>query len=267
MSSNTIVVKVGTNVVTRKNALQGPDGLDLNVMGDLVRQIAAVVGETRQRVILVSSGAVAAGKGRMTLDAGVDKLVAKQTYASVGQPRLIAAYDSLFAQTQPLLVPGQMLLTRNNFGNEVERERILRVLAAFPDNVVPILNENDTIATDELTFGDNDQLAADMAMLVKADLLVLLTDVEGVFDRDPSQHQDAQLIHTLNANQITEEFIAACGSTKNGNGTGGMSSKLKAAGKAAQSGVRAFIANGKNGPSFLQIVRGQQVGTEILRAA
>lgn len=263
---NNIVVKVGTSVVTRKSTLEGePDVLDLNVMGDLVRQICRVVAEKQRRVILVSSGAVAAGKGRISLPAGTDRIVAKQSYAFVGQQRLTAAYDALFSEAQPALIPGQGLLTNNNFNNQIERQRMIGVLDTLPINVVPILNENDFIATEELTFGDNDQLAANMAQFVRAEMLILLTDVDGVFDKNPSENADAQLIKTISADRITSQFIQSCGLGKSENGTGGMASKLQAAQKAAKNGVPTFIANGKTGRNLLRVTNGEEVGTKIIQ--
>ena len=260
-----IVVKVGTNVVTRKNVREGePDVLDLNVMGDLAGQIAQVIDETRRRVILVSSGAVSAGKSRMRLGNDVDRITAKQAYAHVGQPLLMSAYDSIFSSLNPRLIPGQGLLTSNNFDNPTESGRMLKVMESLPVNVVPVINENDFISTEELTFGDNDQLACHMARLVRAETIILLTDVDGVFDKDPSQFSDATLLHQIDKADIDSDFLKSCGAGKSANGTGGMKSKLMVAQRAAENGIQAFIANGKRGNNLLNIVLRGEGGTKII---
>jgi glutamate 5-kinase len=259
-----IVVKVGTNVVTRKNEVSGSsDILDLNVMTDLANQITRVVADTRRRVILVSSGAVAAGKSRMKLGNEVERITAKQAYAHVGQPLLMSAYDSIFSSLDPRLIPGQGLFTSRNFDNLNERENMVKVFNALPLNVVPVINENDVIANEELTFGDNDQLACRMAQLVRAELLILLTDVDGVFDKNPSEFDDAKLLQQIRTADIEGGFLESCGVGKSTNGTGGMKSKLMAAQRAAEDGITAFIANGKSGNNLLNIALRGEGGTRI----
>jgi glutamate 5-kinase len=263
-NSETLVAKVGTNVVTRKNAItDGPDVLDLNVMADLANQIAEIIKETHKRVILVTSGAVAAGKSCVRLNGDAYDITRKQAYAMVGQPLLMSAYNGVFSSHK--LIPGQGLLTSNNFNNETESVRMLNVLKALPENVVPVINENDFISTEELSFGDNDQLASEMAQLVRAETLILLTDVDGVYDKNPSIFQDAKLLDQIKAGQIDASFLQACGgSGKSKNGTGGMASKLTAAKKAAESGIPAFIANGKCGNNLLNIALHSRGGTKVI---
>lgn len=259
-----IVVKVGSNVVTRKLETSGRPSLDVNLLRDLAREISRIMETTNRRVILVSSGAVAAGREVMQLDPSVEGTTpGKQALASVGQPRLMAEYERAFSLATPHRTTSQMLLTRHDFDREEGRRNMLDMLKSLPRSIVTIVNENDTVATDELNLGDNDQLAARMALLVRAELLILLTDTDGVFNKDPKQHTDARLIHELPLDQLTEELIASCGVGKSSNGTGGMASKLRAAAMAANGHIQTFIANGKREGVLAAILNEQPVGTEI----
>jgi len=259
-----IVIKVGTNVVTREPAEAGGSrSLNLNVLQDLIRDIGKIRKETHDRVILVSSGAVASGEERIKMNSG-NKIVDKQGYAVVGQPRLTATYDMLFERVAPELVPAQGLLTSNNFKNEVERERMLRVLKELPENVVPIINENDFIATQELTFGDNDQLAALVAEHTHSRLLVLLTDVDCVYDKPPV-YEDARMIKIIPEMVLTDEWInKTCGDVKGEKSAGGMASKLLAARIVAAHGIPTVIAKGTERGNLYRIaVQRDQIGTTV----
>ncbi len=264
---NTIVVKVGTSIVTRENnedAL-GLPSLDLNLFQDLANGISAVMEATGRRVILVSSGAVAAGRQILRRTrADSQGTAAKQSLASMGQPELMTEYRNAFGRAIPSRLVSQMLLTADNFTRDDERNNMLAMLDELSDRAVPVVNENDTVATKELTLGDNDQLAAKIARLVRANLLVLFTDTEGVFNENPKDNPDARLIHELPVEMITEDFIRACGAGKSTNGTGGMASKLDAARIAALAGIPTTIAYGKRPSNLSAIVRGEKVGTRIL---
>ena len=158
---------------------------------------------------------------------------------------------------------GQMLLTAHDFERENAKNNILSTLGVLPRDIVTIINENDTVATDELNLGDNDQLAARIATLVKAEILILLTDIDGVFNKDPRKHEDATIKRVLSFDELTEEFIESCGGGTSTNGTGGMASKLRAARIASADNIQTFIANGKRPGVLSAIVREEQVGTEI----
>lgn len=270
---NIVVVKVGTNVVTQKG-----NRFDLNVMADVAENISAEM-QNGSRIVLVSSGAVAAGRkvadrhSEIRLPDGVDpkSIVAKQYMAGIGQPELMATYKGLFLDAAPPRVASQVLVTRNNLANAAELKHILGPLHLYlQQGVVPIFNENDTVAIEELKFGDNDELAARIAKALKAKILVLLTDVDGVFDSDPRTDEHAKIIHELNGDELTPEFLAHMGNGKSENGTGGMISKVRAGMLAAEAGVPAVIANGKKDgvlPRLFQRMHGmhqQQIGTRIL---
>ena len=265
---DSIVIKVGSGLVSREaNGHGEPNKLDLNFLSDLTQSIGQIIEDTGKRVILVSSGAVAAGKELIELAENMDPIVRKQIYAAIGQPRLMAKYVDLFGSAKPSRIASQLLLTWANLADEKERAKILRTLRSQPKDVVTIANENDPIADEELKLGDNDQLASRLAQLVHAKILILLTDVEGVFDRNP-QEEGAQLIRELSVDELSDEFIASCGKGGNKTGTGGMASKLRAAKAAAEQDVPTIIArgkfNGKNLQHLKDIVRGiPNIGTRI----
>ncbi len=265
---DSIVIKVGSGLVSREaNGHGEPNKLDLNFLSDLTQSIGQIIEDTGKRVILVSSGAVAAGKELIELAENMDPIVRKQIYAAIGQPRLMAKYVDLFGSAKPSRIASQLLLTWANLADEKERAKILRTLRSQPKDVVTIANENDPIADEELKLGDNDQLASRLAQLVHAKILILLTDVEGVFDRNP-QEEGAQLIRELSVDDLSDEFIASCGKGGNKTGTGGMASKLRAAKAAAEQDVPTIIArgkfNGKNLQHLKDIVRGiPNIGTRI----
>lgn len=265
---DSIVIKVGSGLVSREaNGHGEPNKLDLNFLSDLTQSIGQIIEDTGKRVILVSSGAVAAGKELIELAENMDPIVRKQIYAAIGQPRLMAKYVDLFGSAKPSRIASQLLLTWANLADEKERAKILRTLRSQPQEVVTIANENDPIADEELKLGDNDQLASRLAQLVHAKILILLTDVEGVYDKNPNE-PDAQLIRQLSVDDLSDEFIAACGKGGNKTGTGGMASKLRAAKAAAEQDVPTVIARGKHNGKNLQhlkdIVRGiSNIGTRI----
>lgn len=245
-----VVVKVGSAVLT------GPDGLDANVMSNLtaqlafLRQPATPSGEARQ-VVLVSSGAVAAG--RAALRAGhiphdTAGLAAKQAAAAVGQSRLMQCYDAAFARHG--MVSAQVLLTRDDLRS---RQRFLNARNTFAEllawNVLPVVNENDTVSVQELKFGDNDCLASLLVNLVEADLFINLTSAPGVYDGNPQQNPQAAVMPCIES--VAElDLDGMCGG-KTSVGTGGMYSKLLAARRVAQLGVPTLILPGRT-PDILR---------------
>ena len=252
-----IVVKVGSQLVTAPGI--GPDP-------DRIERLAADVAAIRRdrEVALVSSGAIATGMARLALPERPRSIPEKQAAAAVGQSALMWQYEVAFKR-HGLLV-GQVLLTAHDIG---DRARYLNarntLLALLGFGVVPIVNENDTVAVEEIKVGDNDNLSALVASLVEADLLVLLTDVDGLYTADPVRHPDATMLDTVDG--VTEEILAMAGVHEDGMSVGGMMTKLQAAQKAAASGVPMVIASGREDGVLTRILAGEVIGTCFLPKA
>ena len=255
-----IVVKVGSSSLTQ------PSGeLDPFCMSKVVFEIVKVI-ESGIEVVLVSSGAVAAGTGRLGLKDKPRLMPEKQAAAAVGQGVLLHTYEQLFNQYGKVV--GQILLTRGDFAirkRYLNARNTLSSLLKF--GVVPIVNENDTVAVDEIRVGDNDRLSALVACLVDSDLLVILSDIEGVYSSDPRTDCKAELIPVIEDLELGKDVIdgnAGDGGTGSKFGTGGMRSKFHAARIVTSSGIPMVIANTSQ-PSILQrIVSGEQIGTLFL---
>ncbi len=250
-----IVVKVGTSTLTG-----GHTSLSVERITDLVQQLVALRHSGCQ-VVLVSSGAIAAGRERLGQPLLPKAVPAKQMLAAVGQPRLMALYDRIFEQlAQPV---AQVLLTR---GDLTRRRSYLNarhtLLALLDQHIIPIVNENDTVATEEIRVGDNDNLSALVANLVEADLLLLLTDQAGLFSADPRTNPHAQLLHEISSAEIPAAVWEAAGAN-GAQGTGGMYTKLQAAALARQSGVATVIAAGSEPQVLLRVARGEALGTRL----
>lgn len=250
-----VVIKVGTSTLT-----DGGTELSLARMVDLVRQIIEVKTSGTQ-VLLVSSGGIAAGREMMGYPDVPRFLPAKQMLAAVGQPRLMAIYTQLFKLYRQEIA--QVLLTRDDL---VDRRRYLNARntleALLEYDIVPIINENDTIATEEIRFGDNDNLSALIANVLEADLLLLLTDQEGVFTADPRKDPQAELVSRIETETIPPQILEAAQGSQTGLGTGGMISKLSAAELARRSGSAVIVAKGSKPQVISKIVRdGQAMGT------
>lgn len=250
-----IVVKVGTSTLTG-----GQPSLSVERITDLVQQLVALRHSGCQ-VVLVSSGAIAAGRERLGQPLLPKAVPAKQMLAAVGQPRLMALYDRIFEQqAQPV---AQVLLTR---GDLTRRRSYLNarhtLLALLDQHIIPIVNENDTVATEEIRVGDNDNLSALVANLVEADLLLLLTDQPGLFSADPRTNPQAQLLHEISSAEIPAAVWEAAGAN-GAQGTGGMHTKLQAAALARQSGVATVIAAGSEPQVLLRVARGEALGTRL----
>jgi len=252
-----IVVKLGTSTLTG-----GTKRLFTPRLVDLVRQVAALHSQGNQ-VVVVSSGAIAAGREALGYPSLPSFIPAKQMLAAVGQPRLMAIYEQFFAIYHEKVA--QVLLTRTDL---TDRRRFLNARNTFDallaHKIIPIVNENDTVATEEIRFGDNDNLSAQVANLIEADLLVLLTDQEGLFTDDPRQNPQARLIRRVEVGAIPDEIWRAAGGTHNGLGTGGMVTKLQAADLARHGGTTVYIAKGDEMDVLLRITRGETIGTQFL---
>ena len=242
-----LVVKVGSSVLT--DATGKPDTARLN---QLVKQLATCVHQHHE-VVLVSSGAIACGMGKLRLKRRPRELSQLQACAAIGQGELMRLYSHAFAEYG--LTVGQILLTQSDLADRARRRNATQTFQRLMgERVVPIVNENDAVAVEEITFGDNDRLAALVACLVEANLLVLLTDVDGLL-------QDGQLIARLDRVDHAHHAIAL--GTSKETTTGGMASKLAAARIARQGGIPIVIANGTKGHVLLDILDGKPVGTLI----
>jgi glutamate 5-kinase len=252
----TIVVKIGTSSLTQ------PDGrLALSAIATLVETLTNLR-SSGYGVVLVSSGAVGVGCARLGLKERPRTIALKQAVAAVGQGRLMRVYDDFFtALEQPI---AQVLLTRSTF-----RERISYINAynTFQEllrlGVIPIVNENDTVAVDELKFGDNDTLSALVASLIEADWLFLLTDVDRLYSADPRQVPDAQPIPLVKRIEELEEMQVQTGDRGSQWGTGGMVTKITAARIATSSGVRTAITEGRFPHNIEKILQGEPLGTQF----
>ena len=253
------VIKIGSALLTNDG-----NGLDREAIAGWVAQMNALR-EQGCELVLVSSGAVAEGMSRLGWSQRPHQLVAQQAAAAVGQMGLVQAWESHF-QTHGLHT-AQVLLTHDDLANRtryLNARSTLRKLLEL--GAVPVVNENDTVACDELRFGDNDTLAALVANLVEADLLVILTDKAGVYDCDPTQNPGAQLIGEAEAGDAA--LKAAAGSTSSsGLGSGGMATKVAAADLAARSGAATWIASGREGQVLEQMAAGAELGTLVYPAS
>lgn len=250
-----IVVKVGTT-----SLVDGNGALDSAKLGDLVDQLAAVK-ERGQDVVLVSSGAIRAGMERLGLYERPKTIPEQQASAAIGQGALMQKYAELMAKHAVL--PAQVLVTRDDFHNRLRYLNIRNTLyTLLRFGCIPIINENDTVATDEIKFGDNDTLSALVAASIGADLLVILSDVDGLFDGDPRGDSDCKLIEEVR--RITPEIEALAGGTHGLCGIGGMKTKLDAAKIATSCGVRMVIANAARASAIVDAAAGSVVGTRFL---
>lgn len=252
-----IIVKLGTSVLT-----DGTRHIARRRMLEIVRQVAHLHDQGRA-IALVSSGAIAAGREALAYPDLDPSLPRKQMLAAVGQGRLIQIYSELFGIFG--ITVGQVLLTRSDLNNPVGRANARNTLnTLFAYRVVPIINENDTVATEEIQVGDNDNLSALVADLVDAALLILLTDQRGLFEADPRTHPEAALIPFVA--YIDESVWARAGGTSSGLGTGGMITKLQAAQFATGRGTPTVIADGRLPDVIVRAAQGESVGTTFAAA-
>mgnify|MGYP000947726739 FL=1 len=251
-----IVIKIGTSTLTA-----GSKKLNPAQMVDLVRQCAALQAEKFQ-LVLVSSGAMAAGREEMGYPSLPKGVPAKQMLAAIGQPRLMAMYEQFFAIYKVHVA--QVLLTRADLADRHGYLNARATLEALLEQgVIPIVNENDTVATEEIRIGDNDNLSAQVANLIEADLLILLTDQDGLYTADPRTNKDAQLITEVGPEPFSKSLWQAAGSSESGLGTGGMITKLQAADLARHGGTQVIIARGSVENILPRLVRGERSGTRL----
>lgn len=258
-----IVIKIGSSSLTHPET----GGQDLMKLEKLVRQLTDLKNRGMD-VTLVSSGAIAVGKKAVGISANTkghddESVAVKQACAAIGQARLMMTYQKLFAEYNQLTA--QILITRKSIIDPISRKNAVNTFTElFKLGTVPVVNENDTVATYEIeslgTFGDNDTLSAIVAAMVDADLLILLSDIDGLYTDDPRQNPNAYFIHEV---PDLSGHILAMGkdSTGSGVGTGGMSTKLRAAKIATAAGADMVIANGADVESISKIIDGEHIGT------
>lgn len=250
-----IVIKVGTSTLTNADAT-----LNETLIKSLVMQIC----ELKRRgfsVVLVSSGAVGAGMGRLGLNIKPGNINEKQAVAAIGQVSLMHLYERIFWAHSNTIA--QLLLTKSDFSDRKRYLSVRNVCAKLLKwDIVPIINENDPVVADELKVGDNDTLSALVAGLIDADLVVILSDIDGLYDKNPSTNHDAKLINLVE--KIDENIIKMAGGEGSKFGTGGMATKLKAAQMANKIGTNLIIANGKNKNVLLKITNADEIGTLFL---
>lgn len=249
-----IVVKVGTNVLSR------PDGLlDVTNISHLVDQIATLKRQGVE-VIVVTSGAVGAGRAIVPLSSDVDKVVQRQVLAAVGQPRLMKVYSELFERYQ--LHCAQVLATKEDFRDRVHYLNMKNCFQALlRDNIIPLVNENDVIAVSELMFTDNDELAGLVAAMTNAQGLIILSSVEGILSAPPG-HPDSEVIPVIDVDD--RKAMNVITTEKSSFGRGGMMTKYRFARQAAKVGIHTYIANGKRPNVLLDIVAERTVGTRFI---
>lgn len=254
-----LVIKVGSSLVTNNG-----EGLDQAAIAAWAGQIAQLVrpvgGMEARQVVLVSSGAVAEGMQRLGWKKRPTAVNELQAAAAVGQMGLVQMYESCFSQHG--LHTAQVLLTHDDLADRkryLNARSTLRTLLAM--GVIPIINENDTVVTDEIRFGDNDTLASLVANLIEADALVILTDQSGLYSADPRKNPDAKFIqHAIAGDEALEQMAGGAGSNV---GTGGMLTKILAAKRAARSGAHTVIASGREANVLVRLASGEAVGTHL----
>ena len=255
-----LVVKVGTSTLTYDNGK-----VNLHRLEELCRTLSDLQ-NSGKKLVLVSSGAIGMGAGKLSLPHRPEDTPTKQAAAAVGQCRMMHIYDKLFAEYNRTVA--QILLTGEDVESPVRSEHLHNTFEALLElGVIPVVNENDSVSSAEIetgqckVLGDNDTLSAIVARLCGAGLLVLFSDIDGLYDADPRTHPDARLIHQVEA--ITPELRAMAGGAGTWRGTGGMATKLNAAQLCLEAGVDMVIANGARMEALYDIVEGKNVGTRF----
>lgn len=247
-----IVVKVGTSTLAHKTGRT-----NIRHMEELVKVLSDLKNAGHE-IILVSSGAIGMGVGKLGLPSRPSDLPTKQAAAAIGQCELMYIYDKLFTEYNHTVA--QILLTADDVSYDSRREKLENTLFRLLElGALPIINENDTISTAEIEIGDNDTLSAIVARCVKADLLVLMSDIDGLYTADPRKDPNAKLIPQVE--EITEEIIALGGGKGSSLGTGGMNTKLTAAKMVMEAGTDMIITNGSHPNMLYDIAEGKSVGT------
>ncbi|SFC69055.1 glutamate 5-kinase [Clostridium uliginosum] len=254
--ANRIVVKVGTSTLTYDNG-----NINLSRIEKLTRVLSDIVNSGKE-VVLVTSGAIGVGVSKLKLKEKPESIREKQAVASVGQCELMHIYSKFFGEYSHVV--GQVLLTRDVVEDDHIRENVCNTFETLLEHkIVPIVNENDTVSIDEIEnivkFGDNDNLSAIVASLVNADLLIILSDIDGFYDSDPRSNDNAKLLKEVK--EVTPELEECAGGAGSNLGTGGMITKIIAAKKAVKAGVDMVLANGSEPSILIDILEGKEIGT------
>lgn len=247
-----VVIKIGTSTLAHSTG-----HLNIRRVEELCKVISDIKNADNQ-VIVVSSGAIGMGVGKLGLLQRPNDIPTKQAAAAVGQCELMYIYDKLFSEYNHTVA--QLLITGEDVENDVRHTNFSNTLARLMElGVIPIINENDTVATKEIVIGDNDTLAAIVAQSVKADKLILLSDIDGLYTADPHTDPNAKLIHKIKT--VNDDVLALAGVSKSNLGTGGMITKLEAARICLGCGCDMIITNGNNPQNLYDIMDGKSVGT------
>lgn len=256
-----IVVKVGTSTITHENG-----AMNLRKMDELVRVLSDLHGYGHE-VILVTSGAIGIGVRKLSLPERPKELPMKQAAAAVGQCSMMHTYDTLFGEYNQLV--GQILLTDGDVDDPYRKSHLSNTFEALlKTGVIPIVNENDSVSSAEIetgqhkVLGDNDTLSSIVAALCHADLLILISDIDGLYDSDPKANKDAKLIPEVR--ELTDEILGMAGGAGSAFGTGGMTTKLSAARIATEAGCDMVITNGARMTDIYDIVEGKSIGTRFV---
>ncbi len=250
-----IVIKVGTSTLAHATGC-----LNIRAVEELCKVLSDLKNAGNE-IILVSSGAIGMGVGKLSLKTRPQDMPTKQAAAAVGQCELMYFYDKLFSEYNHTVA--QILLTGSDVQNHERHVNFKNTVNRLLElDALPIINENDTVATEEIAVGDNDTLAAIVAVSVNADLLVLLSDIDGLYTADPHKDANARLIHTVD--ELDDSIMSLGGGEGSSLGTGGMRTKLRAAQMCTQSGCDMIITNGAKATSLYDIVDGKDVGTRFI---
>ncbi|RKY06900.1 MAG: glutamate 5-kinase [Planctomycetota bacterium] len=251
--SKRVVVKIGTSTLSKD------DAVDTEYLRRIAAQVASLIAQGRQ-VVIITSGAIGMGAGRLQLKGPVADMKMRQACAAIGQPLLMQEYQRAFAEHD--IAVAQVLLTAEVLSNRKTYLNLRNsVETLLKLGVAPVLNENDSVSTDEIgsAFGDNDKLSALVASKLDADLLIMLSDIDAMYDRDPRKHDDAKPIRAVF--EITDEIIRSAGKRGSKYATGGMKTKLEAAKIASCAGCRIVLADGRTDNVITRIMAGEEIGT------
>ena len=251
-----IVVKIGSSSLTH----EATGDVNLEKMEKLVRVLTDLKNQGKE-IVLVSSGAIAVGRKTIGLKEKPKDKAMKQACAAVGQARLMMVYQKLFSEYNQ--ITAQILMTKYTMINDISRENAQNTFHELLNiGAIPIVNENDTVSTDEIEFGDNDTLSALVCALIEADLLILLSDIDGLYTDNPKENADAKLIHTVSV--IDDTILNMAKGAGSDVGTGGMATKISAARVATDSGADMVITNAKDINIIREILTGKEIGTVFL---
>ncbi|WMJ23926.1 glutamate 5-kinase [Paludicola sp. MB14-C6] len=247
-----IVIKVGTSTLAHKTGM-----LNIRRVEQLIKVISDLKNSGKE-IVFVTSGAIGVGVGKLGLSKKPTDMPTKQACAAIGQGELMYIYDKYFTEYNHNVA--QVLLTRDIIESEKRKENVINTFQRLLElSVIPIVNENDTVSVDEIEFGDNDTLSAIVGDLVDADLLIILSDIDGLYDADPHKNKDAKLIHEVK--EINDYIIGLAGGEGSALGTGGMQTKIHAAQYCFESKIPMAILNGSNPNNLYDLLEGKPIGT------